>query len=81
MFCSLLTLAVDCNSLLSGRWSQDGCRLVYGNRSHTVCECDHLTNFAVLMDVRGVEVNIKSAHHDQPWDLAVLNIMKSLCAF
>ncbi|GFS09433.1 adhesion G protein-coupled receptor L3 [Elysia marginata] len=41
---------------LSGHWSQEGCRLVYGNRSHTECECDHLTNFAVLMDITGVEL-------------------------
>ena len=45
-----------CISLLSGHWSQEGCRMIYGNRSHTMCECDHLTNFAVLMDVTGVEV-------------------------
>ncbi|RUS84480.1 hypothetical protein EGW08_007776, partial [Elysia chlorotica] len=37
-------------------WSQDGCRLIFGNGSHTMCECDHLTNFAVLMDVTGVEL-------------------------
>ncbi|RUS86609.1 hypothetical protein EGW08_005625, partial [Elysia chlorotica] len=40
-----------------GFWSQDGCRVVRTNRSHTKCECDHLTNFAVLMDVHGVEVS------------------------
>ncbi len=30
-------------------WSDSGCRLAESNRSFTVCECDHLTNFAVLM--------------------------------
>ncbi|XP_071523911.1 latrophilin Cirl-like isoform X2 [Panulirus ornatus] len=32
-------------------WSEEGCRVLRYNTSHTVCECDHLTNFAVLMDV------------------------------
>ncbi|XP_042859816.1 latrophilin Cirl-like isoform X4 [Penaeus japonicus] len=32
-------------------WSEEGCRVLRYNTSHTVCQCDHLTNFAVLMDV------------------------------
>ncbi|XP_042221217.1 adhesion G protein-coupled receptor L3-like isoform X2 [Homarus americanus] len=32
-------------------WSEEGCRVLRYNTTHTVCECDHLTNFAVLMDV------------------------------
>jgi hypothetical protein len=34
------------------KWSSDGCVLVEqeSNRFVTVCECDHLTNFAALMD-------------------------------
>ncbi|XP_053397807.1 adhesion G protein-coupled receptor L3-like [Mercenaria mercenaria] len=32
-----------------GFWSDDGCRNKSTNTSSTVCECDHLTNFAVLM--------------------------------
>ncbi|XP_072173785.1 uncharacterized protein [Diadema setosum] len=38
----------------SGDWSAEGCRL--GNDStdeRPVCECTHLTNFAVLMDIYG----------------------------
>lgn len=31
-------------------WSDEGCRVVYHNRSHVTCQCDHLTNFAVLME-------------------------------
>ncbi|GFN79102.1 adhesion g protein-coupled receptor l2 [Plakobranchus ocellatus] len=44
-------------SYLSGRWSQEGCEPVDWNRTHTVCQCDHLTNFAVLMDISGVELS------------------------
>ncbi|XP_042878351.1 latrophilin Cirl-like isoform X5 [Penaeus japonicus] len=31
-------------------WSDEGCRVVCHNRSHVTCKCDHLTNFAVLME-------------------------------
>lgn len=42
-----------------GDWSQEGCSLKEVNSTHVTCQCDHLTNFAVLMDVSGVEVSIK----------------------
>ncbi|XP_068146030.1 latrophilin Cirl [Drosophila tropicalis] len=32
-------------------WSANGCNLVDTNRTHSVCSCMHLTNFAILMDV------------------------------
>ncbi|CAG0888741.1 unnamed protein product [Darwinula stevensoni] len=31
-------------------WSDEGCRVVTGNATHTECECNHLTNFALLME-------------------------------
>ncbi|CAJ0955599.1 unnamed protein product, partial [Mesorhabditis belari] len=34
-------------------WSQDGCTLVSTSVSETVCSCNHLTSFAILMDVSG----------------------------
>ncbi|CAI2341611.1 unnamed protein product [Caenorhabditis sp. 36 PRJEB53466] len=37
-------------------WSPVGCRLHSHNRTMTTCDCDHLTHFAVLMDVHGHEV-------------------------
>ena len=38
-----------------GGWSTEGCQLVAGNHSESECECDHLTNFAILMSpVRAV---------------------------
>lgn len=33
----------------TGKWSTQGCTLVTTNDSVTVCQCDHLTNFAILM--------------------------------
>ncbi|XP_014209550.1 latrophilin Cirl isoform X2 [Copidosoma floridanum] len=38
-------------------WSKTGCYLKQSNRTHSVCECEHLTNFAVLMDVHGVALD------------------------
>ncbi|XP_063705042.1 latrophilin Cirl [Culicoides brevitarsis] len=32
-------------------WSDDGCYVETTNRTHTSCMCNHLTNFAILMDV------------------------------
>lgn len=32
-------------------WSEDGCFVDRTNRTHTICMCNHLTNFAILMDV------------------------------
>lgn len=32
-------------------WSEDGCYVESTNRSHTICMCNHLTNFAILMDL------------------------------
>lgn len=37
-------------------WSEHGCWVQASNGTHTVCACNHLTNFAVLMDVRSVQL-------------------------
>ena len=44
------------------RWLNSGCRRseYESNDSYTVCYCDHLTNFAVLMDIYGIEVWLHS---------------------
>ncbi|XP_072029050.1 uncharacterized protein [Amphiura filiformis] len=37
-----------------GDWSNEGCYLALNNTANrTICYCDHLTSFAVLMDFRG----------------------------
>ncbi|XP_076860885.1 LOW QUALITY PROTEIN: cadherin EGF LAG seven-pass G-type receptor 1 [Brachyhypopomus gauderio] len=35
----------------TGAWSSKGCELVFRNRTHISCECNHMTSFAVLMDI------------------------------
>ncbi|KAK6619841.1 hypothetical protein RUM44_006240 [Polyplax serrata] len=34
-------------------WSEEGCEIELTNKTHTICRCNHLTNFAVLMDAEG----------------------------
>ncbi|CAG2104110.1 unnamed protein product [Medioppia subpectinata] len=38
-------------------WSDQGCHTVRTNRTHTSCKCNHLTNFAILMDVNHVQIS------------------------
>ncbi|KAE9549181.1 hypothetical protein FO519_007606 [Halicephalobus sp. NKZ332] len=32
-------------------WSSNGCKVRNFNGTHTICECDHMTHFGVLMDL------------------------------
>ena len=46
----------------TGLWSTKGCVVdtAASNETHSVCKCDHLTNFAVLMQIKpdsDLEVN------------------------
>ena len=46
------------------RWSEEGCRVLFSNASHTHCQCDHLTSFAVLVNVkRGQEIASSTAQN------------------
>ncbi|XP_071954368.1 adhesion G protein-coupled receptor L2-like isoform X2 [Antedon mediterranea] len=40
-----------------GEWSSEGCHVVDSNSTHTECSCNHLTNFAIIMDVKGVQIS------------------------
>nr|XP_006820674.1 PREDICTED: latrophilin-3-like [Saccoglossus kowalevskii] len=44
-------------SNMKGAWSDYGCNVVTSNATTTVCACNHLTNFAVLMDVHGTKLS------------------------
>ncbi|XP_068751776.1 uncharacterized protein [Montipora capricornis] len=33
-----------------GEWSPKGCKMTGSNATHTICECNHMTDFAVLAD-------------------------------
>ncbi|XP_004455928.1 adhesion G protein-coupled receptor L4 [Dasypus novemcinctus] len=43
---------------MNGSWSQEGCELTYSNETHTSCQCNHLTHFAILMS-SGPSIGIK----------------------
>ncbi|XP_078620666.1 uncharacterized protein LOC144887358 isoform X2 [Branchiostoma floridae x Branchiostoma japonicum] len=43
----------DFNAGGGGAWSTEGCDFVGIDNDRVVCECNHLTNFAVLMDIYG----------------------------
>ena len=42
----------------SGSWSKRGCKTENYTSRRTYCSCDHLTHFAVLMQLKDHEVNI-----------------------
>ncbi|PIK61624.1 putative G-protein coupled receptor [Apostichopus japonicus] len=45
-----------------GDWSTDGCTVSATSNTTTTCECDHLTNFAVLLDIYGNAGEIPEDH-------------------
>ncbi|XP_067046687.1 adhesion G protein-coupled receptor L4-like [Acropora muricata] len=49
-------------SAVNGSWSTKGCSLLKYNDNETICACNHLTNFAVLMQVGGLENEITPEH-------------------
>lgn len=49
----------------SNKWDTEGCRLESSNGTYSLCVCDHLTNFAVLMDYQGLldDVDQRAFHY------------------
>nr|XP_022287642.1 uncharacterized protein LOC111100229 isoform X1 [Crassostrea virginica]XP_022287725.1 uncharacterized protein LOC111100229 isoform X1 [Crassostrea virginica] len=43
------------------KWSERGCKLVENNHRRTVCQCNHLTNFAILMRPYSMEQEDKQS--------------------
>ncbi|XP_062400033.1 adhesion G-protein coupled receptor D1 isoform X4 [Sardina pilchardus] len=56
LYCAFL----DYRSSKEGVWSNEGCVRSGGNLSYSVCLCNHLTNFAILMQV--VPMELSKAH-------------------
>lgn len=53
-----LTLSPSRRVSGTGGWSARGCEVVFRNESHVSCQCNHMTSFAVLMDVSRREVGL-----------------------
>ncbi|CAM1302659.1 CD97 (predicted) [Pycnogonum litorale] len=45
-----------------GFWDSTGCRVNISSESYTICKCNHLTNFAILMDSQGTISDHKSTY-------------------
>lgn len=61
-----LTFAADSifSGAASGAWSTDGCSLLLINTSQVTCQCTHLTNFALLLQVTSEsEVSMKAEYN------------------
>ena len=47
--------------LYPGQWSEDGCETVFDpTRNRTICRCNHLTHFAILLSAR--PLNLSPGH-------------------
>uniref|UniRef100_A0A096LV63 Adhesion G protein-coupled receptor D1 n=1 Tax=Poecilia formosa TaxID=48698 RepID=A0A096LV63_POEFO len=51
LYCAFLDYSTN-----EGVWSNEGCVRSDGNASYSVCMCNHLTNFAILMQVVHLEL-------------------------
>ena len=52
-----------------GGWSTDGCWLASRDSGTITCKCDHLTNFAILMDTSGISSVSKTLFLNYHWDI------------
>lgn len=52
----------------TGGWSARGCEVVFRNESHVSCQCNHMTSFAVLMDVSRREVGPTGVAPSGGWE-------------
>ncbi|KAJ9585473.1 hypothetical protein L9F63_002738, partial [Diploptera punctata] len=61
-------------------WSDEGCRVESTNYTHTTCQCEHLTNFAVLMDVHATHCYIpvvprfEVGSHNNPQEFVCVSV-------
>jgi hypothetical protein len=59
IFCVHFLLYRHSSTSYNGSWSKRGCHVVSTTDTQTVCSCNHLTSFAVLMQLRPQKVTIK----------------------
>eukprot|EP00794_Sanderia_malayensis_P014269 gene14269-15756_t len=48
-----------------GAWSSRGCRQIVDQHNRVTCQCDHMTNFAILFDVYAGKQNSIDAKHEK----------------
>ncbi|XP_063084796.1 putative adhesion G protein-coupled receptor E4P [Cavia porcellus] len=64
-----------------GSWSTDGCHPLGGNDSYTLCECHHLSTFAVLMALRPKDDPVLSVVTQVGLSLSVLCLLLAALTF
>ena len=47
-------------------WLLTGCHVAFQNQTYTKCLCDHLTSFALIMDVHNIGVSWKNVRINRP---------------
>ncbi|KAL5010608.1 hypothetical protein ScPMuIL_012913 [Solemya velum] len=60
-------------------WKPDGCSIVKTTDNRTLCQCNHLTNFALLMDVYGTGEMIDADNRKALSILSYIGCSISLC--
>ncbi|XP_066280373.1 adhesion G protein-coupled receptor E2-like [Branchiostoma lanceolatum] len=76
------TMCVSWNS--GGNWSTKGCKVKKSAMTYTICECTHLTNFAILVDVTGLGQQELSALHVITYigcSISIVCLFICICAF
>lgn len=65
-------------SQVNGSWSSKGCSLINRTDTKVVCSCNHLTNFAILMQLGEAKVSYK-VKYSYPVVLLICIRSVSLC--
>nr|CAB3263481.1 latrophilin-3 [Phallusia mammillata] len=60
-----------------GSWSRTGCRKLSGNRTHSLCECDHMTSFVVISSQQPITPSETAPIYPSDMPLKYLNIARS----
>ncbi|CAL1262187.1 unnamed protein product [Larinioides sclopetarius] len=69
--CVFLNWNYEESDSIYGVWDNKGCKVIRSEEEFTECECNHLTNFAILMDFAGPEFKEK--------DDLVLKLLSLIC--
>ncbi|PFX18444.1 Brain-specific angiogenesis inhibitor 3 [Stylophora pistillata] len=73
---------------VGGKWSSRGCKLTGSNATHTTCECNHMTDFAVMANTKkekgigtphpSASVPSPGSSHDRSWIGILVGILAVL---
>ena len=58
-------ICFSCISDGFGGWSSQGCRKVETSAERVICQCDHMTNFAIIFDPYAGTSKVQSETHEK----------------